>query len=216
LARLNASHLSRPDGPATLLFSVTTGGSALRHFPTADDSLSWPALLTHYDLQPSSGEFLVLTKSPVPRDCKFAPISRLTTTFGKTIKVPSASQGPIWVRIVIKPTTRGKILSTLYKIPELYLTVSTREIKSRTYRLIAGQAEAGFLLSPAVDDDASFAALAMHQPQTQKDVTTLMISDRGWIGSAWAYRPEISISFSRLEFGHPRNDAVFATLDDFP
>jgi hypothetical protein len=215
LARLNTDYLESRDAPKTILFSVRTGGAALRHFPAADDGLSWPILLTEYDIQTSSGEFLLLRKAPTYRRHFLLPISDITAKLGEPVQVPSTNAGPVWVQIAINPTARGKLLTLLYKSPELYMTVSTRSGKPRSYRLVAGQAEAGFLLSPAVDDNAAFTALSLHQDQRDKEVKTITLSDRGLIGTTWAYHPNMSISFSRLQFESSHSSA-FATSGDAP
>jgi len=216
LARINADHLTGSKAPDSVLFSARTGGTCLRHFPPTDDSLSWPALLTQYDLESSTGDFLFMKKSPNPRPYSLTPISRFTTTFGETIKVPTINAGPVWVEISVKPTRAGKLLSFLYKNPELYLKICTVGGKPRTYRVVAGQTEVGFLLSPAIDDNESFASFVKQEPMENRRVTSIMLSDRAWVGEKWAYRPELSIAFSRLHLGRPQEIFVDSAEDSEP
>jgi hypothetical protein len=201
LARLNAAHLLSPDAPDTILFGVTNDSVGLRHFPAFDDGFSWPQLLTLYDIRGSSSGFLVLHKLDHPRDYRLVPIANRSAELNQPIDVPTTEAGPIWAQITVQPSAQGKLLSMLYKDPELWMTVVTRDGQSQRLRFIAGAAEAGFVLSPAVLDVRAFASLASTiGGSTGNDVKTITIEDHGWIGKNWAYRRTIAVTFQRLHF----------------
>ena len=119
------------------------------------------------------------------------------------VPVPPTDDGPVWVEVRIVPSLRGKALSFLYKSPELGISVETVRGTTQTYRLVAGTAEAGFLLSPVVHDGNAFADLASpewHTSLRDEEVRTIALSDDGGPGSGWAYQPDVSVSFYRLKF----------------
>jgi hypothetical protein len=205
LAQLNADYLQGPRAPGTVLFSVVIEKFWLRHLPSADDGLSWPTLLTRYDIAGASGEFLILHKSNQPRPCDLLPISKTRASFGVPLAVPSLGQGPVWVKIAIDPSLSGKLLSLFYKSPELEMALTTRDGKQQTFRLVAGEARAGFLLSPVVVTNTDFAALASPEWQNRlagQEVQLVTFSPSGWIGKKWAFRPNIAIEFFQLRFLH--------------
>ena len=212
LARMNADYLRGPQAPDEILLDVS-GGSALQHFPAADDGPSWPELLIRYHVEEASRAFLLLGKRARPGTYELRPISQVKTGFDAAIAVPPIDDGPIWVQITIEPTAAGRLLSLAYKNPELMMAVSLPAGQEQVYRLIAGEAEAGFLLSPLVDNRQAFAALASSQWRQRlrdKQLTTIRLSNRGWIGTRWAYRPDVLIKFYRLHFESSAGEPRFA------
>ena len=200
LAQINADHLRGPQAPDTILFDVVAS-AFMENYPPADDGPSWPELLTRYDIRRASSTFLVLDKSRRPRTYTLAPVLEVDAALGAAVRVPTIEQGPIWVQIAIQRTWAGKLLSLVYKSPELLMTMTSRNGQERTYRLIAGQAESGFLLSPMVLDRKSFAALASPDWRAhlgEAEVKSIRLTDQGCVGTKWAYRANLSISFYRL------------------
>jgi hypothetical protein len=203
LAQLNADHLHGPNAPDNILFVVLNDPYWLRHVPSSDDSLSWPLLLSQYDVTNKAGGFLILHKAAHPRGYELVPISQLATGFGATVSVPAPMDGPVWVRITIHASGAGKLLSLLYKDPELNMTLLTRDGREHWFRLVPGEAEAGFLLSPLIEGNSEFASLAAGDATKQlagKEVRTITFSQVGWVGKRWAYQPEITVEFARLVF----------------
>ena len=201
LARLNAEHLQGPAAPQNILFDIGTDDVALRHYPTADDGPSWPVLLARYDVKATVGSFLLLQQSPHPRSLVLEPIGTSRIGFEAKLNVPPPDDGPIWVRIDIQPTTAGRVLSFLYKDPELSMSVATREGRGQRYRLVAGQAETGFLLSPRIDNRREYAALASggwRDSLRSQAVQSISFQRSGWIGTNSAYRNDIPVYFYRV------------------
>lgn len=203
LAALNADHLRGPNAPAHLLLGISDGGFPLDRFPTADDGPSWPEFLTRYEIERITPNFLVLRKAARPGHYEFTPFGHTDGRLNASIPIPSVADGPVWVRIRFEPTAAGKILALLYKSPELYFSVTTRDGRTRVYRTSPGSpgsAAAGFLLSPLIDDIKAYDRLAHHLPLTGNEVKTITLMERGWIGQGWTFRPNISVTFSRLTF----------------
>lgn len=218
LARINVDYLRGPRAPDAILFDVAAG-PRLQHFPPADDGPSWPELLTRYDFEQASRSFLLLRKSSRPRAYALWPIPQVEARFDTPIAVPTTEDGPVWVQMTIEPTVAGRILSAAYKDPELFMTVTLPGGHEQRYRLIAGEAKAGFLLSPVIANRQAFAALASPQwRQRLRDnqVMSIRLSDRGWIGKTWAYRQVVLIKFYHLRFDRVPIEAKLASSDGPP
>jgi hypothetical protein len=200
LAALNANHLRGPAAPDHLLLSISDGGFPLDRFPTADDGPSWPEFLSRYNIERTTRKFVVLGKAAHVRHYELTPIGHATARLNCLIAIPSDADGPVWVQVRVEPTRAGKLLALFYKSPELSMSVNTRDGRNRIYRVCAGSAGAGFLLSPLINDTQAYQQLARHLPLPANDVKTITFLERGWIGQGWTYRPNISVSFSRLMF----------------
>jgi hypothetical protein len=179
---------------------VSDGGFPLDRFPTADDGPSWPEFLSRYNIERTTRKFVVLGKAAHVRHYELTPIGHATARLNCSISIPSDADGPVWVQVRVEPTRAGKLLALFYKSPELSMSVNTRDGRNRIYRVCAGSAGAGFLLSPLINDTQAYQQLARHLPLPANDVKTITFLERGWIGQGWTYRPNISVSFSRLMF----------------
>ena len=203
LMQLNADHLAGPQAPQNVLFIVVKDEYWLRHIPAADDSLSWPLLLSRYDFVVKTGGFLVLHQSPRPREYSITPISHIDAGFDTAIPIPATSNGAIWTRITLHQSSRGKLLSLLYKDPEIEMVIQTRDGRQQAFRIIASEVQAGFLLSPLIEGNSDFTSLIAPDWQKAllgKEVESIQFRRNGWIGKPWAYDPNITIEFSRLDF----------------
>ncbi len=201
LLRGNAQHLRGERAPASILFRVEPIDN---RFPALDDALSWPELLTRYDVEDASGPLLLLSRATPARRSLLKSTGKATTTFGAPLAVPPASEGPIWVTIDVRGRFLGKLVNTLFRSPVLTLHLTTEAGTSFSFRLIPGIARAGFLLSPIVEDNRGFTSLATGSWRERLAggiVTSLEIrcEPAGPFGGARLFAPEIPVTFSRLE-----------------
>lgn len=211
LEDLDARFLQGPSAPESILFNVDPADG---NFPSLMDAASWPELLTRYDIIDTSGAFLLLQRSANPRQYHLNRLVTLAARMNEPLAIPDAETAPLWARIIFKKRLGGRILSALYKPPEVYLKVRTRDGADRAFRLRTALAEHGFLLSPLMrcDDEhgnqgrADFASLAGKswardlQGAFVQSVTIAPGDD-----SLGAYFiPEIAVELDRLEF--PRQD----------
>ena len=207
LARLNAAHLQTDRAAGNLLFAIEPIDG---RFPALDDGLSWPELLTRYDLRGTSdalGTYLFLSRSAAPREYHLTPLQDTSARWGEPVTPPSATAGPIWVEIEIKKTLIGTVVSALYKPPVLVLTVSLRDNGQQDFRMVPAMARGGFLLSPVIGDNQAFAALA--SADGQRDLAgqevmsmTVLADTRSY--STICYQSPMAVRFYRLDF--PRQD----------
>ena len=200
LAEMNAAHLRSDRAADHILFNVWTIDG---RFPTQDDSLSWPELLTRYDIKRMAGRYLLMEKSVTPRHYELTPIAETVAKFDEGIEVPPVIAGPIWVRIDIARSLWGNVMATLYRPPRVSLTVLTRSGRAYGGRLLPAVARAGFLLSPLVENRQSFFALAStnwEHELADLEVTSVRITTDGGREVASQYQLPVRLGFYRLDF----------------
>jgi hypothetical protein len=202
LAASNAEHLRGPRAPDSILFDVDPVDG---RFPSLDDGLSWPELLTRYDVREVSPNFLLLERSEAPREFHFEPLGEVSASLGVPLDVPEITEGPVWVRINMRRTLVGLAMTHLYRNPQVFITVKLASGAERRYRIIPSMARAGFLLSPLIGDRMAFFRLATGSsgkqlaPLAVEKMTISVDAKREWF-----YEPELSVSLFRLAFaGQP-------------
>jgi hypothetical protein len=201
LAQLNADYLYGPKAPQTILFRIEPIDN---HFPAQEDALSWPVILSHYDVKDASIGWVMLQRLPTPRKFALESIQQTNAPMGQAVSVP-ASDDPIWVSIDVHSTIWGKLVSTAYRPTALFFRIKTADGETQTFRLLADEAKAGFLLSPVVADNLSFALLNSPNWKTalgDQAVSAISVSVDTPDGSSAEYDGQISFTFSRLRLDH--------------
>lgn len=151
LTESDALHFRGPDAPDTVLISI---GAIDGRLPTMEDSTTWLELLSRYELTDSSSAFLRLSRRAQPSLLLDGePLFRKTVKWNEAVDVPDGLTGPVWCRIRINPSLSGRIASILYRLPGILLKTQVGQDRNddRTFRLLPGSAEAGFLISPRVE-----------------------------------------------------------------
>lgn len=203
LAKLNLDHLRGKHRPGTILFDIETID---KRFPAQDDGLSWPDLLTAYDVAEVAKTFLVLTNNPNPRTASLGFLTTVKAQLDQPIEVPAVKDEPIWMVLDIRPTIFGRVLAFLIKPPALYIDVRTRDGVEREYRLIPRVAGAGFLLSPVIANRDDFLALTQFgglgglQKSSVESFTIRTAGNRWDSFERHCYQPQISVSFHELQY----------------
>jgi hypothetical protein len=187
LADANRDHLTGDAAPEWVVF----GPQAIDdRFPSIEDGPSWPELLESYKPSAEVGDKVLLERVADPSGAQ--PVvwdGTLDLALGERITVPRG--GPIrFVAIDASPSLLGQAALTLYKSAPLQLTVWTADGLQRTYRLPAGMARAGFVLSPVVTSASEFAMLYQassgYEPST-RTVVALRVESAApsmWSGTA--------------------------------
>lgn len=201
LARMNAAFLRSSNAPENLFFGINPIDG---RYPALDDGRSWLELLNRYDVRgisDSNATLLVLARSATPREYRLEPLTNVAAQFGEMVAVPDAGGHPVWVEADIKKSLKGTIVSALYKPSVVLLKVSLRGGSQIGSRIIPGMARSGFLLSPFIGNNVSFAALASKDLQRSLaglEVATMSVSVDASSGSSSDYRAPIQIRFYRL------------------
>ncbi|HWY30380.1 MAG TPA: hypothetical protein VNX46_06490 [Candidatus Acidoferrum sp.] len=199
LARMNAEWL-RTDRAAQNLYFTPDGYDG--RLPALDDGLSWPEILTRYDLREVSGvpqQYLWFTRSSHPRSARLEFLLETNLVAQKTFVLP-VTNGLVWAEIGIKKTSSGKVLSWIYKPAVLAVDLKLAGGKSHVCTVVPALTGAGFLLSPFVADPESFAALAKGDEAllAPQKVLTLIVFEPGNNGQSICYQPDITIRLYRL------------------
>ncbi len=166
-----------------------------------EDGLSWPEILTLYDITNIDGRYLTLQRNSQPRQYQLEPITNeLNLAFGEWFDVPTTPE-PIWGKINFHPNVLGKLFTTALRLPALYMEIETADGIKTKYRTVSEVMNEGFLLSPVLSDRWDFLDLAVPNWQeklAQKQVTRFRIISED--ANPWLYPPKYQFSLSTLKF----------------
>ena len=165
LARMNEAHLRGAAAPDNIFFRIE---SIDGRFPSLDDGLSWPTLLSHYQITGSDRQYLHLQRRTTPATTQKTVLTQQSHRLGEWVSLPSAAQ-MLFAEIELAPTLLGRLSMLLFKPGQLYLSVDLGHGEKRVYRFIPSMALTGFVLSPLVESTAEFAQLANGPPPSLHD-----------------------------------------------
>ena len=204
LAELNVAHLRSQNAAGT----VVLGGFRLdKRYSSLEDGLSWPELLTRYDVQRVELPFVIMKRSPTPRSYKLTLFREATVRFGEPVSLPPGTNGLVWAEIDVERTVAGSVVSTVFKPPLLQINTLLRSGHEWTNRFVPATARAGFLLSPFVIDWLAFVELASTQRPAElagDEVAAFSIVPTGNFPPVNCYRNSIRVRLYQLDF--PRQD----------
>src|SRR5271165_637071 len=156
LDALDVGHLEGANAPQHVFFQV---GAIDERLPTLEDSVSWPVLLTRYQLVGRAGNFLRLDRYPgVINAPEMEEISASTERLGRQFNLPNVGN-PVWAEANVRPTLLGRIFAALFKPPELHILFRHRDGHTETFRYVAAMGRAGFIILPLIHDTSDFGAL---------------------------------------------------------
>jgi hypothetical protein len=204
LAELNAAWLRSNHAASNILFDIQPINY---DFPSLEDGLSWPELLTRYDIKDATEDFLLLKRATTPRKYQLTPVEETTIHFGETFKLPTTTKVPLWAEMEINKSMLGTLAAALYKPPVVRLMVSLHDGRQRYFRVVPALARSGFLLSPLIDDKESFVSLAGTDGWNNLsglEVTAITISAATKSGSTLCYQSPVKLRLYRLDY--PRQD----------
>jgi hypothetical protein len=201
LARMNADWLHTDQAARTIFFGIQALDDRL---PAMEDGLSWPELLTRYDIQGLSdkfGNYLVLSRSPRPREYRLEPFPPTTVTLGRPFAPPTLTNGLVWAEFDIRKTLAGDLQSFMDKPSVLTADLQLADGSRHRCRIVPGVARAGFLLSPYIKKNQDFLALSRADQTllSGRAVVFLTLRENEQPGSLQCFQPQVNIRFYRLE-----------------
>ncbi|MGD1920693.1 MAG: hypothetical protein ACFCAD_18505 [Pleurocapsa sp.] len=114
LAKLNAEHLTTPNAPENILFDLKPIDGRLASF---EDGLSWPEILTRYDITNMENRYLLLKRNTKPRTYEFEPtVEQANVAMNQWYEVKDG-QEPVWGKINIHPNLIGNLTTTIMRLP---------------------------------------------------------------------------------------------------
>ena len=156
LAQKNRDHLLKINSPANIFFKVDPIDGNL---PSSEDGLSWPVLLHSYSLNSFHDEYALLKrKSTLNTEPNFSPPVFEKHQLGELVAL-TPNAGIIFITISVSKTILGKFLSILYKPRHLTININLANGGKRSYRLLPGMAESGFVISPLIENSTEFSEL---------------------------------------------------------
>jgi hypothetical protein len=197
LAEKNKKHLLGPQAPDNVIFRVEPIDGRI---PAMDDGSSWPVLLAGYRPTRMQNDFLFLKKLSrgVERSVS-VPVTVETYRLGEGVRVPPSDR-PLYAEIEIRPTLLGRFANTVFKPTQLQASFKLKNGEIKQYRLIAGMAESGFLISPLIENTTEFEWL--YGPFARLDdkrVLSLSIAPLGGKNRCW--KADYTIAFRPIPRG---------------
>jgi hypothetical protein len=134
-------------------------------------------------------------------------------TFGESVFLPHSSQ-PIFAQIEIEPTILGHIASIFFKPSQLQITLELNNGMKKQYRIIAGMAKSGFVISPLIENTAEFGMLYGNDGFLNgKAVKSIAIAPRD--GKTLFWKDEYVITLSKIKTGAPIDMSKIHMFDGF-
>jgi hypothetical protein len=193
LIKRNCQHLLGSTKPDNLFFKVETIDDRL---PALDDGASWPIILANYQpVKMVAHDYLLLKQHPSKLSMHSFGVRHYN--LGDLVKIPAVSANTIiFAKITIRRSLLGMLSECLFRSTLLNITIHLPQQQSRMYRLIAAMAEAGFIITPLIDNSQEFAALYSNTAVlTRKRCSSFVISVVGWPGF---WRPSYTVEFFGL------------------
>jgi hypothetical protein len=157
LAQLNEQHLRGINAPDNVLFRVQPMDGRL---PSLEDGVSWPALFDNYTVTRLDDTLAYLRKKPaIQNSTAFQITSEGTYKTGVAVVLPKYKD-PLYAQVDLRLTWLGKLAATLFKPPQLTLTLKLWNGTSKQYRVISNMMRSGFFISPFVQNTKDFVILA--------------------------------------------------------
>ena len=198
LAKLNAEHLTQPDAPQNILFDLDPIDGRMASF---EDGLSWPEILTRYDITNLQNRYLLLQRNFKPREYKIESIQNtIDVNFNQWFDLTDITE-PVWAKMNLHPNLLGKLVTTALRLPRLYMEVETADGAIEKYRTVGDIMSEGFLLSPALSSRWDFVDFASDNWQTRlagKRVIRFRIVAEDF--NARIYPVQYQVSLSQLKF----------------
>jgi hypothetical protein len=197
LAEINEKHLRGTNRPDAILFTISPIDD--RH-PAIEDGLSWPALFDNYRITGQSGNFVILSqRRPMEPTSSLYVISTDRYRIGDIVTLSTDDERALFAKIRLEPTRLGKILSVIFKLPELYIDLALNNGTQTRYRLIAGMAASGFVISPLIRNVTDFSMLASgrHEKLKNQQVSSFRITPS--YGGSWLWRSTYQMQLQWLD-----------------
>ncbi len=191
LAEMNEQHLRGAEAPDWILFHLE---SIENRLPTLDDGMSWPALLDNYSFSANNGRFVLMHRnSSVRSTSSYRIVVSGSYRTGENVEIPDRS-GVYFAQVALKPTAAGKAMLAFLNPPQLRIVLNLVNGQTRSYRVVAEMMSTGFLLSPAVSNDAEFASLLTGSPEMQGERVRSFSIEPTYGGSVfWSRRYELTL-----------------------
>ena len=170
--------------------------------PTLQDGLSWPALLSEYDVEDfNRGEDIAFLRRKPNAELAVpsaVPLLQRTAKFNREVVLPVLPSGLAWTALGIRPTLLGRLVDFLFRPPALFIHIRYEDGRTKRYRLLSALARSGFLLTPQVEGTEGVLALLLPN-RTAPGHRPVAFSLAGESGTKWLWRANYSVDLRSIE-----------------
>ncbi len=196
LARMDLQYLLGRNAPKNVFFSVQP---IFGRLPALEDGPSWPILMRAYRPERIYNDHLVLQeREDAGPDDVLRALPKETHRLGETVRVPETT-GTVFARVSLEPTLMGRLANALYKPAELRITLELADGTIKEFVLVAGMADAGFVISPLVENTDDFRMLCAGDARIDsKQVRAIRVDQADLDGRVQTrdWRDDYSVRFS--------------------
>jgi hypothetical protein len=197
---LDAELFEGDAAPERLL--VDLQGLDTRH-PLMDSPRTWRTILSRYDALGRDRRWLLLGLRKRPRVVTETPLARIVVPMNRALEIPRTDEGHLEVRVRLRPSWAGRLVSILWKQPEVRLGLAAADVLPPR-RIVAATAHRPF-------------PLTFPWPETPQGLSALFADRRlpqpmglaFFTGGSWAWRPA-EVEFLQVEWGDPLRDRAAA------
>jgi len=208
LALKNKAHLEGGTAPDNVFFKVQPLDSRV---PSLGDGASWLSFYENYTPTGMAKDYLILERRDTPTDIALTPSETSRHRFGELVEVPK-EPGFVFASFDINKSAIGSLISAVFKPSQLEIELHLSDKSVRKYRMIAGMAKSGMVLSPLIASTSDFGiSFAGKSFLSDATVEAFKIVPR-YGGFIW--QPEFGVTFS--QFDPPEHAEVAAALSFQP
>lgn len=157
------------------------------------DSGAYVQLLAGYQLRERMDRAALFSRCESPASFTLTPIREVRIDLEEALSLDIDPSRPVWVEMKVNLTLGGALFSRFYKTSDLYLRTRLLNGAQPLYRVPVRAVEAGFLLSPRIDEQFQLLQAA------EEGVEALL--------------PERAVESLRFEPAAPLGNAAFSSVD---
>ncbi len=192
LARLNRDWFESPEAPQYVLVKL---GPIDERFPMLEDALCWRTILWRYHPVLVEKTYTLLKKNesaePESSPGESVVLER-AVPFSEPVDLTPLAGQYLFLSLRFKETLLGKLRGLLCKPQPLYIVVETNTREHFTYRVIAGMATDGFLLTPLVQSTPDL--LRLYGPPNGPQVRSFKLLTEGSPGQWYEDKIDVKIA----------------------
>jgi hypothetical protein len=198
LIATNAAFYASDRAPdfALFKFEVIDG-----RFPPLDDSRTLYLFMHRYEYVLAEKNYQLWRRKPGAFDAAAIaprPLRTAELTLNQPHPLGADSGKRLWAQLDIRRSWLGRLREFFYKPPFVQLRLMDDKGRESYFRLPVPQARAGFMLSPVIDDEASFMRFASDEEQRHVREISVVVdeTDRKYL------EPAIRLELSELTRSH--------------
>ncbi len=174
LQKLNADFFASDKAPEFLLWRYGTVGN---RFPTLDDGQIILTALNAYEPVRLEEPFVLWKrKSGHAEPFRFVPGTNGTVHLDEWIPIPAK---PTWLKLEVKRTWRDSVRGFVFQPSFAAIEVRLEDGSTKTFYLVPGSAEAGFLVNPLMNSAADLVLAAAGKKYPTRVVAVRVFSRPG-------------------------------------